>query len=126
MVSSNFIINNVNHMGITVRSLSESLKFWEGLLGGEILTRNQMAMRPDLNVIGVVDAVMENVLVKLPDGSRIELLEYSAPADRKVYKPRGCECVFPGIGGSRFELIVNSQYWECPCCTGCEGRRVAD
>lgn len=93
MASQSFTINSANHTGITVSSLTESLKFWQGLLGGKILYRNHMAMSPELNVIGVPDAVMDNAMVALPDGTRVELLEYSAPADRKVYKPRGCECV---------------------------------
>lgn len=93
MAFRSFKINSANHTGITVSSLTEALKFWEGLLGGKILYRNHIAMSPELNVIGVPDAVMDNAMVALPDGSRIELLEYSAPADRKVYKPRGCECV---------------------------------
>lgn len=93
MASHGFTINSINHAGITVSSLTESLKFWEGLLGGTILYRNRMAMSPGLNVIGVPDAVMDNAMVALSDGTRVELLEYSAPTDRKVYKPRGCECV---------------------------------
>lgn len=93
MASPSFTINSANHTGITVSSLSKALKFWEGLLGGKILYRNHIAMSPELNVVGVPDAVMENAMVALPDGSRVELLEYSAPADRKAYKPRGCECV---------------------------------
>lgn len=94
MSSQNFTINSANHTGITVSSLSESLKFWEGLLGGEVLYRNHVEMSPNLNVIGVPDAIMDNAMVALPDGSRIELLEYSAPAERNVYKPRGCEYVY--------------------------------
>lgn len=93
MTTHSFTINSFNHTGITVSSLTESLKFWEGLLGGQILYRNHVAMSPELNVIGVPDAVMDNAMVALPDGTRVELLEYSAPAGRKVYKPRGCECV---------------------------------
>lgn len=95
MAAQEFTINSANHTGITVSSLVESLKFWQGLLGGEVVYRNHIEMSPEMNVIGVPDAVMDNAMVALPDGSRVELLEYSAPADRKVYKPRGCEYVEP-------------------------------
>lgn len=93
MASKGFTINRTDHFGITVKSISQSLLFWEGLLGGQVLSIQHMEMSPQLNIVGLTDAVIDAATIELADGTRIELLEYSAPADRKVFKPRGCEWV---------------------------------
>lgn len=34
---------------------------------------------------------MKTAMLALPGGSKFELLEYTAPADRATYKPRACD-----------------------------------
>lgn len=88
MAASQFSVLKKAHTGITVSSLQHALEFWQGLLGGQLLYRNHVEMSAELNVVGIPGAIMDNAMLALPDGSMIELLEYSAPADRKSFRPR--------------------------------------
>lgn len=91
MSAKNFAVHKTAHTGITVESLEQALKFWQDLVGAEILYRRHIEMSPELNIIGIPDAVLYSAVLSLPDSSVIELLEYSTPGDRKTYKPRACD-----------------------------------
>ncbi len=86
-----FQIRQVDHTGITVSSLERSLDFWVRVLGFEHLytwTFDRSEFIEQL--VGVTGAAMRLAMVQGP-GHRIELLEYSDPADRATYRPRSCD-----------------------------------
>lgn len=91
MSSNPFKIHRAAHTGFTVSSLSASLAFWHDLLGLPIVYRRSLDMGPEPNTIGVANAKVNAVLLELPGGHQVELLEYSSPDDRVEMKPRPCD-----------------------------------
>jgi catechol 2,3-dioxygenase-like lactoylglutathione lyase family enzyme len=90
-VSPPVLIRSVDHTGITVSSLDQALSFWVGALGFEHLYTWDFENSPFLEeLVGVKAAAMRLAMVQ-GKGHRIELLEYRAPEDRKVLKPRSCD-----------------------------------
>jgi catechol 2,3-dioxygenase-like lactoylglutathione lyase family enzyme len=68
------------------------LKFWVEVLGFRLVTRNHYPASEFLdNVVGVPGAELTLAMVEAPGGHLIELLEYSAPEDRQLFKPRACD-----------------------------------
>lgn len=81
-----------DHTGITVLSLAESLRFWVDVLGFRLVEQTRYENSGFLeNVVGVDGADVTLAMVEGPDGHLVELLEYHAPADRSVMKPRSCD-----------------------------------
>jgi catechol 2,3-dioxygenase-like lactoylglutathione lyase family enzyme len=88
---SSFKIKKVEHTGITVTSLREALDFWVGVLGFKHLYTTKFPNDPFIeNVVGVSGAAVTLAVVQGP-GHSIELLEYAAPDNRHVLKPRSCD-----------------------------------
>jgi catechol 2,3-dioxygenase-like lactoylglutathione lyase family enzyme len=86
-----FRINRVDHTGITVSSLDEALSFWGGAMGFQHLYTWDFENTPFVEeLVGVKQAAMRLAMVAGP-GHLIELLEYRAPDDRQVLKPRSCD-----------------------------------
>jgi catechol 2,3-dioxygenase-like lactoylglutathione lyase family enzyme len=86
-----FKIISIDHTGFTVSSLDEALKFWVGVLGFKHLYTWTFDRGPFIEqLVGVPGAAMRLAMVEGP-GHRIELLEYTAPDDRKIYKPRSSD-----------------------------------
>jgi catechol 2,3-dioxygenase-like lactoylglutathione lyase family enzyme len=84
-------IGSVDHTGITVSSLKEALDFWVNVLGFQYLYTWNFENTPFIDkLVGVPGAVISVAMVE-GYGHRIELLEYQAPAGRKVIKPRSCD-----------------------------------
>lgn len=86
-----FNIQKVEHTGITVTSLRAALAFWVDVLGFK--HRYTMRFTNDRfieNVVGVSGAAITLAMVEGP-GHSIELLEYSAPHNRSIMKPRSCD-----------------------------------
>ena len=84
-------ISRVDHAGITVSSLEESLDFWVNVLGFRLLYTWSFENTPFIEkLVGVPGTAMSLAMLE-GYGHRIELLEYRAPADRKVIKPRSCD-----------------------------------
>jgi catechol 2,3-dioxygenase-like lactoylglutathione lyase family enzyme len=91
-------ISSVDHTGITVSSLEEALDFWVNVLGFQHLYTWNFENTPFIEkLVGVPGTVMSVAMVE-GYGHRIELLEYQAPADRKVIKPRSCDVGSVHIG----------------------------
>jgi catechol 2,3-dioxygenase-like lactoylglutathione lyase family enzyme len=89
--SSGFTIKKIEHTGITVTSLRDALAFWVDVLGfNHLYTMRFPNDRFIENVVGVAGAEIALALVEGP-GHSIELLEYSAPHDRSIMKPRSCD-----------------------------------
>jgi catechol 2,3-dioxygenase-like lactoylglutathione lyase family enzyme len=84
-------ISTVDHTGITVSSLEEALDFWVKVLGFRHLYTWTFENTPFIEkLVGVPGAAMSLAMVE-GYGHRVELLEYHAPASRKVMRPRACD-----------------------------------
>jgi catechol 2,3-dioxygenase-like lactoylglutathione lyase family enzyme len=95
---SHVAISSVAHTGVTVSSLEEALDFWVNVLGFRHVYTWNFENTPFIErVVGVPGAAMSLAMVK-GYGHSIELLEYQAPADRKVIKPRSCDVGSVHIG----------------------------
>lgn len=93
-----FKIKQIDHTGITVSSLERSLEFWVGALGFEHLYTWEFEPSEFIEqLVGVPGAAMRLAMVAGP-GHKVELLEYSAPADRTAYRPRSCDVGSVHIG----------------------------
>jgi catechol 2,3-dioxygenase-like lactoylglutathione lyase family enzyme len=86
-----FTISRVEHTGITVASLDEALKFWVEIMGFDHLYTWEFENSRFLEqLVGVNRSAMRLAMVQGP-GHMLELLEYTAPPDRAVLKPRSCD-----------------------------------
>jgi catechol 2,3-dioxygenase-like lactoylglutathione lyase family enzyme len=95
-------ISRVDHTGITVSSLRDALDFWVGVLGFRHLYTWKFENSSFIeNLVGVKDAELSIAMVA-GYGHQVELLEYQAPADRKIIKPRSCD-----IGSVHIGLYVD-------------------
>jgi len=81
-------VYETNHTGITVQDLDYSIKFFTEVLGYELISpRAPRGLKNQETVTGVKGAAVEIAYVK-GGGHALELLQYSGPADRTIYKPR--------------------------------------
>jgi len=78
-----FCIVAADHTGITVSSLERSLTFWRDVLGFEYSHTAHQTGEMAEEITGVKGAELKLAVVKAPNGHKIELLEYLAPADRR-------------------------------------------
>jgi len=86
-----FWVNRIDHTGFTVSSLEDSLAFWVDALGFKHLYTWTFETAPFIEeMVGVPGAALRLAMVEGP-GHRIELLEYTSPNDRQLYKPRSCD-----------------------------------
>jgi catechol 2,3-dioxygenase-like lactoylglutathione lyase family enzyme len=91
-------ICRVDHTGITVSSLEQALNFWVNVLRFEHLYTWNFENTPFIEkLVGVPGSALSVAMVQ-GYGHQIELLEYQAPADRKVIKPRSCDVGSVHIG----------------------------
>lgn len=91
-------ISRVEHTGITVSSLQDALDFWVNVLGFQCLYTWTFENSPFIeHLVGVQGAEMSLAMVE-GYGHRVELLEYRAPADRKILRPRSCDVGSVHIG----------------------------
>jgi catechol 2,3-dioxygenase-like lactoylglutathione lyase family enzyme len=79
----NFRIIAADHTGITVSNLERSLEFWRDVLGFEFSHSAHQRSGMAEQITGVKGAELKLAVVKSPNGHKIELLEYLAPADHK-------------------------------------------
>ena len=85
MSSIPFRILAADHTGITVSNLERSLAFWRDVLGFELSHRVDQTGELAAEITGVPGAEISLAVLKAPGGHKIELLQYTAPADRKHY-----------------------------------------
>src|SRR5436305_13399192 len=92
MNSIPFRILAADHTGITVSNLERSLAFWRDVLGFELSHRVDQKGELAAGITGVPDAEISLAVLKAPGGHKIELLQYTAPPDRKQrVAPRPCD-----------------------------------
>jgi catechol 2,3-dioxygenase-like lactoylglutathione lyase family enzyme len=93
-----------DHTGITVSNLERSLAFWRDVLGFEFSHSAHQSGEMAEQITGVEGAELKLAVVKAPNGHKIELLEYLAPADRKNHVDlRPCD-----VGHVHVALIVEN------------------
>lgn len=95
-------IISVDHTGFTVSNLERSLAFWRDVLGFELSHRPHQTGSLASEITGVPGAEISIAVLK-GYGHKIELLEYSAPADRQHLRPRPCD-----IGSVHVALVVEN------------------
>jgi lactoylglutathione lyase len=96
------MIESVEHFSFTVSNLNDSLHFFRDLLQLEatppIVIENESVRR----VIGMADASLRISLVQLPDGKKIELIEYLHP------KGSVCDLATCNIGVAHIAFNVSN------------------
>ena len=95
-------IIGADHTGITVSNLERSLVFWRDVLGFELSHTAHQKGELAREITGVEGAEIKLAVLKTPDGHKIELLEYLAPADRKRANLRPCD-----VGSVHVALLVD-------------------
>jgi catechol 2,3-dioxygenase-like lactoylglutathione lyase family enzyme len=97
-----FRILGADHTGITVSDLERALSFWRDVLGFELSHRAHQSGPMASEITGVPGAELSLAVVKAP-GHKIELLQYHAPADRKLRSEfRPCD-----LGAAHIALTVD-------------------
>ena len=82
----------VNHVGITVSNLDESVKFYEALTGTKIANRDEIGGKRMAQTQGLDDTLIKYANVHL-ENINIDLLEYVKPRRRWLEERfwyRGC------------------------------------
>jgi len=67
----------VDHVGFAVSSIDEAVRFWTEALGFTLERQAEMGGDFLRQVTGVDDANVKTAIVKAPDGSVVELLQYA-------------------------------------------------
>ena len=96
-----FSIISADHTGITVSNLQRSLAFWRDVLGCDFSHTAHQSGEMAEEITGVQGAEIKLAVLKAPGGHKIELLEYLAPADRKLSNLRPCD-----VGSVHVALLV--------------------
>jgi catechol 2,3-dioxygenase-like lactoylglutathione lyase family enzyme len=96
-----FVIEGVNHHGITVSDLDRSLEFFVGVLGFEPGPTVDLDEEFSSGVTGVGGARIKVAFVRGP-GIDVELLQYLGPDDRRAVDARPCD-----VGSAHLALFVD-------------------
>ncbi len=104
-----FHIIAADHTGITVSNLERSLAFWRDVLGFELSHRPHQTGKLASEITGVAGAEISIAVLK-GYGHKIELLEYTAPAERKRIDLRPCDVgsVHVAFTVEKLEAILNT------------------
>ena len=101
------MISSIRHVGIVVRDLDESLKFYCGILGLSIYKHHIETGQYIDKLIGINKVKVEWVKLIIPNGGLIELLQYHSHPDPDAFKDLG---TFPSnrLGCSHIALTVDN------------------
>jgi catechol 2,3-dioxygenase-like lactoylglutathione lyase family enzyme len=80
-------VQRLSHVGICVSNLTRSLRFYRDLLGFRELTRLEVEGEPGDTLLGLEGVRLRAVYLER-DGTRIELLHFSAPGTSGAGAPR--------------------------------------
>jgi catechol 2,3-dioxygenase-like lactoylglutathione lyase family enzyme len=98
-----FRVLAADHTGMTVSDIERSLAFWRDVLGFELSHRAHQKGELAEQITGVAGAEILIVVLRAP-GHKIELLEYLAPANRKLENElRPCD-----LGAAHVALVVDN------------------
>ncbi|MCB1810876.1 MAG: VOC family protein, partial [Candidatus Competibacteraceae bacterium] len=93
---SDFRITSTNHTSFTVSDLDRILAFFRDGLGFEVTSKAPRDPQLIERITGVNNAQVMIAYVRAP-GHSLELIEYTAPADRSAVRPRPCDTGFAHI-----------------------------
>ena len=95
MSSSNVpAVTGINHLSFTVANIEATLAFFCEVLGAELLSLSKAANPTGVRLLtGVPEAEVRFAFLGF-GMQRIELVEYSSPADRQTFLPRPCDTGF--------------------------------
>ena len=96
MNANGFHIFRTNHTSFTVSSLDDSIGFFCGALGFELLSRAPRDPEVVQQISGIKGADIEVAFIQGP-GHRIELIQYHSPNDRLQVKARPCDAGFAHV-----------------------------
>lgn len=102
------MVSSIRHVGIVVRNLDTSLRFYCGILGLSIYKRYTEKTDEFIdNLVGINQVKLEWVKLIIPKGGLIELLQYHSHPDPDVF--RNPE-IFPAnrLGCSHISLTVDN------------------
>lgn len=105
LMSSNHMVHAVDHIGFAVSSLEEAIRFWTTGLGFTLERQSEMGGAFIFQVTGTADPAVRTAIVKGPDGSRVELLEYSQGDHHGITPPTAS-----AIGSAHLALRVQDIY----------------
>lgn len=108
----------LRHIGIVVRDLKKSIKFYEDLL--ELVVVNEMIEegRYVEDLVDIKNASIKWAKLKAKDGTVIELLEYqnSEPQDKDNYAANRLGCSHIAISVEDIDIIYSKlQTYNCKC-----------
>jgi catechol 2,3-dioxygenase-like lactoylglutathione lyase family enzyme len=78
------MIKNMEHASFTVSDLEESLHFYRDLLGLAVTPIMNVELEEVRKIIGMPEASLRISIISLPDGNKIELIEYVHPKGKSV------------------------------------------
>lgn len=105
-------VSSVSHTGVTVGDLEQALRFWTEVLGFEPVGSDEVGGAFLAGTTGVPGAHLRAAQVT-KGGSVIELLQYTAPEDRKTMRPRPCD-----VGSVHIALDVDDIDAVAEACAG--------
>ena len=74
------VVTGVDHFGATVTDIERSLAFWRDLLGLEEVGRGVIEWEHIDRLVALPDTKLEWVELRVPGGTRVELMQYYRPA----------------------------------------------
>ena len=92
----------VDHMGFTVSSLDEAVRFWTEAVGFELIGKGEFPGDFAETITGVPTPVLKAAKVKAPNGFIVELLKFES--DRDEGRVPGSAAA---IGASHFAITVS-------------------
>ena len=101
------MVKSMNHVGLSVVNLEESVKFYTEVLGMEIDYRAHHEGKPISDVVGVENATLNICVVKKGNCS-IELIEYGRQIERKGHKKQN----EPGLIHISFQVDDVDEMYE--------------
>ncbi len=94
------MIKTVEHFSFTVSNIETALHFFQDLLGLKATPIAEVHTKGVQTIVGMPGAHLRISIVKIPDGTSIELIEYVRPEGKKI-DSRTCN---PGAAHIAFEV----------------------
>lgn len=78
------MVTKIRHIGLVVRDLEKSLKFYHSVLGLTIYKEQEEKGKYIEKLVGIKNVVIKWVKLNIPEGGLIELLQYVSHPDPKT------------------------------------------
>lgn len=108
----------LRHVGIVVRDLAKSVKFYEDILGLELVNEMLEEGKYVEDLVGIKDASIKWAKLKAQDGTVFELLEYKNTkfTDKENYPSDRLGCSHVAVSVEDIEGVYNKlQGYGCKC-----------